>query len=254
MGRKGAAGLVSVLALTAGMLAGRGVQAHTPYLLPNQFAVTGARDHVTVESSFTEDFFTPDVVLRSDAFAVVLPSGAEEKASVTYLRDMAVFEAALPEPGTYRLTTGERLGRKGRMVKVNGDWRVLGEDGDKTPPAGAEVVDYQSVTRADAYVSKGAPTTAVVAPTGHGLEFVPQTHPNQIDRSAGLAVRVLFDGKPLAGQTLTLYRAGTAYDDAGRKGVANVTSGADGTAVLRPDRPGLYLVMGRYRTHAPAGS
>ncbi|MDE1147299.1 MAG: DUF4198 domain-containing protein [Azospirillaceae bacterium] len=229
------------------------VQAHTPYVLPNQFTVT-KRDHVTVESSFTEDFFTPDVVLRSDAFAVVTPSGEERKAEVTYLKDVALFEAALPEAGTYRLTTGERLGQKGKVVKIDGRWQVLGENGDKTPPAGAEVQEYQSVTRADAYVTKGAASTKVVAPTGHGLEFVPQSHPNQIDRQAGLAVQALFDGKPLAGQTLTLYRAGTAYDPAGEKGVATVTTAADGRATLRPDQAGLYLVMGRYRTEAPAGA
>src|ERR1700749_3085754 len=47
--------------LIAALLAGA-AQAHSPYLMPNAFDATG-RDHVTVEASFTEHVFIPDVVM-----------------------------------------------------------------------------------------------------------------------------------------------------------------------------------------------
>ncbi|HWW11667.1 MAG TPA: DUF4198 domain-containing protein, partial [Brevundimonas sp.] len=110
--------------LTAGLLAGvmlalngGAALAHQPYLRPNVFDATG-RDHVTVEAAFTEDVFAAEVVMRSDFYHVVGPNGDTPIRNVTYLRDLAVFEADTPVDGTYRLSSGPRQGRTARMYRA----------------------------------------------------------------------------------------------------------------------------------------
>ena len=52
-----------------------GALAHSPYLLPNAFDLV-ERKHVTVEASFTETFFVPDVAMKADDYHVVSPDGS----------------------------------------------------------------------------------------------------------------------------------------------------------------------------------
>jgi len=63
---------------------------------------------------------------------------------------------------------------------------------------------------------------------------------------------LFFDGKPLANTEVTLFRAAGNYD--GKKIVATVTSDAQGNFSLKPNDAGIYLILARHRTEAPAGS
>jgi hypothetical protein len=83
-------------ATLAGCLAGA-AQAHSPYLLPSAFDVTD-RKLVTVQGSFTESFFSPEVVMKSDAWAVVGPDGARKPLTATNLRELALVEVADRQP------------------------------------------------------------------------------------------------------------------------------------------------------------
>ena len=210
--------------------------AHMPYLLPNYFAVS-ERDHVTVSASFTEDLFSPDVVMKSDAWLVHGPAGPTPIKGVTYLRDLAAFETALPAPGTYRISSGERLGRKAKMYKAdNGQWTMGGEGAE--PPAGVTLVDVQSVTVAEVYVTRDAPSPEALTPTGKSLEVKPITHPNEIFAKALAGFELLFEGKPLSGATVTVYRAAGAYD--GKKVTADVTTDAAGRFKIEGLAVGAY--------------
>ena len=227
-----------------------GVQAHMPYVLPSAFDV-GQRDHITVESAFAEDAFAPEVAMRDAPFSLILPDGAQGEAGpVTYLRDLSIFEADLKTPGTYRVTTGQRLGRKGQMYLVDGQWLMRGEDGE--PPAGVAPVAVQSATLADAYVTRGQVTQAALKPSGMALEIQAITHPNAITAGTAADFTLLFEGKPLAGAEITLFRSAGLYD--GRKVAAQVKSGAGGRFTLTPEDAGTYLILVRHRGEAPAGA
>lgn len=222
--------------------------AHMPYLLPGQFDVT-SRDHVTVQASFSEDIFLPDIVMKSEGWQVRGPDGVTAISKVTYLRDLAVFEVETPKPGAYRISSGVRLGRMGKMFKgADGQWEMVGEGGPA--PAGAALVDVQSVTQAEVYVSKGEPDDAVLAPVGQGLELRPITHPNKIfvGKPAGFAL--LFDGKPLAGVSVEVFRAAGQYD--GQKTLATVKTDAAGRFNVTTPDAGTYMTLIRYRAAAPA--
>ena len=225
-------------------------QAHMPYVLPTQFDL-GKADHVTVQSAFAEEAFLPEVAMRDAPFHLVGPDGKElEGGPVTHLRDISIFEAAIPSDGTYRVTTGLRAGRKGKMFKAGNDWKMRGEGSE--PPAGAEEVDVQSITLAEAYVTRGQPTQAALKPSGKALEIQVMSHPNAIVAGTDASFTLLFNGKPLRGADITLFRSAGVYD--GRKVAAQVKSGPDGRFILKPQGAGTYLILVRHRGAAPAGS
>jgi uncharacterized GH25 family protein len=241
------AALTSVLiAMTAGS-----ALAHQPYVRPNTFDATG-RDHVTVEGSFTEDVFSAEVVMRSDHWHVVGPNGDLPITAVTYLKDLAVFEVATPADGTYRISTGARVGRTAQMYwAADGAWKMVGEE-DGPAPAGAALVPVQSITTADVYVTRGAPAAEPPAALGQGLELVPLTQPADIVAGEAVTLQLLFDGKPLAAAPVTVFREAGRYD--GRKIEAELVTDAQGKVSLTLSDPGAYMTLVRHRLEAPAGA
>src|SRR3990167_5185753 len=225
--------------------------AHMPYLLPNLFD-TVERDHVTVQASFTEEPFIPEVAMKSEAFHALGANGRAPIKTVTYLRDLAVFEAAIPAKGTYRISSGERFGRKGKMFKAaNGQWEMTGEGGER--PAGVDLVDVQSMTLAEVYVTRGAPTNEALAVTGKSLELKPITHPSAIFAGQPARFDLLFNGQPVAGANVEVYRSAGIYDGRKRLDGSIKTDAKGGFAVTPPDA-GTYLVLIRHRTTSPAGA
>lgn len=220
--------------------------AHSPYLLPSVFDASD-RTLVTVEGAFTESFFTPEVVMKSDAYAVIGPDGVRTPLAPTYLRQLALVEAVTEKPGTYRITTGQRAGRVAKAALVNGEWKFF--EGDKAP---ADAVDMQSLTTAEVYVTRGAPSDAALAPTGKGLEFRPITHPSKIVTGQEAVFEVLFDGKPLAGQPVSLSAADDRYADA-KSPPRTFTSDAKGRVAVNVDRSGVYQIQARHRV-APSAA
>lgn len=224
-------------------------QAHTSYLLPKIFAANTER-MVTVESAFAEKFFQPEVPVDAKDYHVILPDGSRGSfQSITPLKQMVVLESALETEGTYRFTTGVRLGRVGKSALVGGKWRpVQGE----APKNATQVRTSQTETVADVYVSKKQPTRAPVDVAIGRLRIQPITHPSELTVGTPFALTALFDGKPLAGQELVLDRGGADYEEA--IGHRTVTTDAQGKLELRFERPGIYVLMTRHRADAPAGS
>lgn len=243
-----------IRSLRAGLLGGAlllaaaapAAQAHSPYLLPSVFDASD-RKIITVQGSFTESFFTPEVVMKSDAYAVVGPDGVRVALTPTYLREVALVEATAEAPGTYRITTGQRAGRTAKAALMNGEWKFF--EGDKAP---ADAIDMQSLTMAEVYVTRGAPNDAALAPIGKGLEFHAITHPSKIVTGQDAVFEVLFDGRPLAGQPIALNAADDRYADA-KAAPRTVTSDAKGRFAVRVDKSGVYQIQTRYRVAPTAG-
>ncbi len=240
----------SLLASLLAVWSAGAAQAHSPYLRPNVFDATN-RDHVTVEAAFTEDVFNAEVVMRSDHFHVVGPNGDTPITTVTYLRDLAVFEAPTPVDGLYRLSSGAREGRAAKMYQTPSGWKMVGEE-DTPPPPGAELVDVQSITVADVYVVRGAPDEAALKPSGHGLELQPLIQPGDIVAGEDAPFRLLFDGQPVAGADVTVFREAGQYD--GRKVESETRTDGAGRITLTVAEPGAYMTQVRHRIAAPPGA
>ncbi len=238
---------LAVGAALAGLLMASGAQAHSPYMLPSAFDVSG-RKIVTVQGAFSENFFSPEVVMKSDGYAVIGPDGKRIALTPTYLREMALVEVPVEAAGTYRVTTGPRVGRTAKAALVQGKWVFL--EGPSAAPAGAQVVDMTSLTTADVYVTKGKPSAAALAPIGKGLEFVAVTHPSSIFTGQDAVFDVLFDGKPLPGQEVTLSAGDDRYADA-KTPPRTLKSDAKGRFAVKVERSGVYQIQTRYRV-APA--
>jgi hypothetical protein len=249
----------SVLVVAAGAFLGPPALAHTPYLLPNTF--DAERTRVTIEAAQTEDdYFNPDIGLQVPAYVEILPSGqqAELKPAAT-LKDLAVAEAPLADPGTYRFSTGQFVMRKAELAFVGGKWMYVRDrirpGGDGPPnlilagdvPADAKKMTTESEMVAETYVSKGAPTKAALAATGRGFELRPVDHPNALYVDQGFAFALTVDGKPFPGAQISLYRSGNVYDD--KRIAQTLRTDAKGAARIRFEQPGIYLIT----THYPAG-
>ncbi len=239
-----------VLGLALGAaLAASAAQAHSPYLLPNTFDATD-RDHITVQGSFTEHFFSPVVVMKADDYHAIGPDGARTPVSPTYLRDLAVFELPTPANGTYRITTGTRAGRVAKAHLVKGEWIFLNPE--EPIPAGVNAVDMQSITRAEVYVSRGAPNAAALAPIGKGIEFHAITHPSSLFIGQPATFEVLLNGKPLPGQVIELHKGDEVY--AGAEKGTTVTADKAGRFSLTVATAGVYQAMTRHRVDAAPGA
>jgi hypothetical protein len=233
--------------------------AHTPYVAPINFAPD--RDYVTLEAGLAEtNYFVPDFPIRGAEYTVIGPTGEAAKAKSTELRELAVIEAALPQQGTYRITTGERPGRRGKWAKVDGKWLVVTNgpvsDDDAGAraiqeaklPAGSEVMNTQSFIKAETYVTRGKPTAAALKPTGQGLELVPETHPNEIYANKPFRFVLMNDGKPLSGALFSVAKAGDLYAD--KRFALEGKSGADGKAQAVIDHAGVYVLEVHYPERA----
>jgi hypothetical protein len=220
--------------------------AYTTYLKPDEFWPED-RD-VAIEAAFASQFFTPQIALASE-FVTIAPDGSRlpfDRMEVA--GQVTTLETDLPTGGTYRVTSGERLGRVATMVAVDGQWRELAE-GEMTPE-GAQTTTLQTVTLADVYVTRGQPSREVVdAPLGR-LSIRPVTHPNQVLAANGFEIEVLFDGRPMANTAVVLYGAGDHDTNLDRY----VVTDAQGRATFTFAAPGQYLIAARHRADAPAGS
>jgi len=108
------------------------VLAHSPYLKPNQFQSEIKRDHITVEASFSEDDLRPDTGMKAEYWHAIAPDGAVILLTpAASLKDATYLEVLLALAGTYRISTGERIGRVANAALQGKNVRFL--EGDEKP-------------------------------------------------------------------------------------------------------------------------
>lgn len=218
-------------------------QAHSPYLKPNAFQPDAKRDHVTVEASFSEDDLRPDISMTADHWHATGPDGKTVVlAPAASLKDATYLEVPIASDGTWRISTGERTGRVAKAALQGTSLRFL-EPGE-TPWPSEKVVDVQSVTRADVFVTRGK-ATATPAPE-NDLEIWPASAPNGAYTKEPVRVRLLDNGKPVKGEHVTIHGDNKLYQDK-TPAPLDLVSDADGQVSFTPAQAGLYLIQARVR-------
>ncbi|MAK62694.1 MAG: hypothetical protein CMK09_17120 [Ponticaulis sp.] len=224
-------------------------QADTSNLLPHEFYLEEPGS-VTVQASFTERFPLPNVALRTDTMKIVTPSGEDQAfAEQVTTGVLTVLEAELEETGTYRLTSGNRLGRTGHAYRHNDKIVRLNRGFDELDlPVGAELFTSQTVTLADVWVTVDEPTPYKPEPLSR-LELVASEHPSCLKADMPIRFTALFDGEPLVGQPIMLTRAFGTY--AGDGDGLTYTTNSQGELAFDGLHAGVFLLMTRLITDAP---
>lgn len=237
--------LASVLALTA--------HAHTPFLLPSSFEPQ-PNGYVSVDAGFTEKFFLSDVGFGATAFSITTPSGhVTPMGDIHPFKTRTVAEQKLPgETGTYRLSTGPRLGAVFRSWERNGKVEHARDASPPMPVDAKLLTHYQSLSISEAYVTAGKPSLGALKPYDKGLEIVPITHPSDLFTGEPFQFSVQFNGKPLSKQKVDIFRS--PMDLASQHSVHSLTTDALGRIAYTPEQPGIYLALVRLRADAPAGA
>jgi hypothetical protein len=217
--------------------------AYTAYILPQNFNPNDG--DASIQAAYANTFFTPAVGLPAD-MKLHYPDGFEGTFSRVAVAGTATeLRDDLPQWGTYRITTGELEGPATTLVAVDGTWRPL-EDGE-TPPEGAETSTIQTITLADAYISRGAPTRGAIDSAAGTLTLVPITHPNEVLVANGFQVELRFNGQPFPNMPVVLYEAGDVDTDQSSYFVTD----ASGRAHITFAQPGEYVIAVRHRAAAP---
>lgn len=226
---------------------------HTPYLAPASFEpVNGGL--VSLDAAFAEEFFVPEVAFDNSEFQVVNPDGKTVPAdTVQGLKTRTVAEHRLAAgKGTYRFSTGPRLGAVFRTWELDGKQETTRDAAKPLPPGAKLLVHYQSLSVSEAYVTDGAPSQAALKPYGKGLELVPTTHPSDLYTGERFEFTVLYDGKPLPEQKVQFFPATGERDS--QIAAATLTTDAQGKAAFALNKAGQYLALIRYRGKAPEGA
>jgi uncharacterized GH25 family protein len=217
--------------------------AYTAFILPASFNPDDGE--VSVRAGYANTFFTSAVGLPAD-MKLLYPDGFEGTFSRVQVANATTeLEGDLTQWGTYRITTGEMRGEVATLVAENGTWRPLAEG--ETPPADAETSSIQTVTLADAYMSRGAPNRRVVDQTIGALALAPITHPNEVLVSHGFQVELRFNGQPFPNMPIVLYDSGDIDTD---QSVYYVTD-AQGRVTIPFTQTGRYVIAARHRAEAP---
>ena len=243
--------------LVAAMLGGSfaahfAAQAHVPYLQPASFEpIRGG--WVSLDAAFADRFFIPEVAFDNSRFSVLTPAGTVVTPTlVQYSHTRTTAEHQLTDDGTYRFSTGLRYGATFHTYEQNGERKNSRDDNFVLPSGAKSVAHFQAVTRAETYVSKGAPDHAALKPTAEALELEFLSHPNDLYTDSTVRVRVLFNGKPLPQQLVNAYFVETGAND--EKVTQQLTTDAAGIISFQPQQAGSYLLLSRYRADAPAGA
>ena len=235
-----------------GLLLSAACFGHTPYLKPMSFEPSRS-GVVSLDASFAEKFFVPDVAFANSIYAVIQPDGKTVSPNIlSQLKTRVVVEHTLEEDGTYRFSTGKRLGRVFKMYELDGKRHSMKNPKEAIPKGGKLLSFFQSLTLAETYVSKGAPSNTAFAAYNSGLEFIPVTHPNDIFVDEPFEFSALFNGKSLADLKVSVFLAKDQFTD--EKPVFELISSKKGKLSFTPKEAGTYLLLARHRSDAPASS
>ncbi|GAA6185305.1 DUF4198 domain-containing protein [Aliiglaciecola sp. NS0011-25] len=225
---------------------------HTPYFKPHSFEPVRG-DLITLDAAFAEKFFVPEVAFANSIYLVTAPDGKTSTPdSLAQFKSRVVVEHALKQDGTYRFSTGRRLGRLFKFYELDGKRKAM-KDPTQAIPEGAKLLSFfQSLTLAETYVSKGGPNNAALQPHGEGLEFVATSHPNELFVGEPLALLSLFNGQPLADLKVDVFLAKDQFTQ--EKATVELHSDANGKFIFTPETAGTYLLLARHRSEAPVSS
>jgi len=244
--------LLAVAALGAALALPLSAQAHRAWLLPSATVVSGASAWVSVDAAVSNELFYADHnPMKLDGVVVQAPDGATAKPlNALTAKYRSTFDVQLSQPGTYKIVSvSSNVSASWTQDGQAKRFRGSADDFAQQVPAGAaDLKTIRGSSRNETFVTRDAPTTAVLAPTGKGLELVPVTHPNDLVAGEAATFRFLIDGKPAADLEVAFAPGNSRYR--ATPGDFKVKTGADGSFKVTFPEAGMYWMNAVVRTGA----
>lgn len=247
------------------------VQAHDRYIVPSHTVLSGEKAAgVTLTASISNDIFHPDRPLGDNGrgavpeslqayfqrmkTVVVQPDGRIDAAfSLQAFQRFSAGDLRLEQDGTYRISLVHESSPMVTFTKADGTFgRAFGKDA--AVPAGAtNVVRKATASRVETFVTRNAPNTRALQPTGAGLELGGATHPNDLFVKEPAAFQLFLHGKPPGKPvTVTLVRGGTRHRNQRHK--MELETDAQGRFQVVFPEAGFYLLQAEIMVPGPADS
>jgi uncharacterized GH25 family protein len=180
---------------------------------------------------------------------IIAPDGSKVTAQNGAIgRYRSTFDVQLSQKGTYKLAVANSgLFASWKEKGETRRWMGSAEAFAKDVPAKAEGLKVsQTNSRMEVFVTSGAPTIEVLAPTGVGLELKPVTHPNDLFAGEAAEFVFLLDGKPAADIEISVIPGGNRYRD--ELGEINAKTDADGKVSITWPEAGMYWLEAELTT------
>ena len=230
------AALLSVLPVAA--------EAHRAWLLPSTTVLSGEDPWITVDAAVSNTLFVFEHhPLRLDGLTLTGPDGkpiaAQNQAAGKF---RSTFDMPLAEDGTYRIAVVSagyfaRYELEGERKR----WRGTREQiATGIPAAATNVALSKFDNRIETFVTLGAPSKDVLAPSNAGLEMVALTHPNDLYAGETAKFRFLLDGAPAADVEVEVVQGGGRYRS--EAGDRTFRTDADGMVEIAWPEAGRYWI------------
>ncbi|MDP3406382.1 MAG: DUF4198 domain-containing protein [Brevundimonas sp.] len=245
------------LALMAALAAPLSAQAHRGWMMPSSTILSGESAWVSFDAGASNGVFIADhapLRLSATSLVIMAPDGTTgAMANLMQGAYRSTFDVHINKPGTWKVANvSAGMSASYEIAGETRRWRGSAADFATAIPAGATNVSAQvNNNRLETFITLGAPTETVFAPTGQGLEMVPVTHPNDLVAGEAATFTLLNNGQPAADMEVTVARGGLRYRDNPEE--MTVRTAADGTFTVTWPEAGMYWVNAARRTEA-AGS
>lgn len=218
--------------------------AHRFWLLPSSTVLSGDGDWITVDAARSNDMFIFNHNrMGLDGLQVHTPDGGEaQPANLHEMELRSVFDLNIDRQGTWKLAVVDdglfaHYQADGERHRWHGTAEALATE---VPDDATDLRVSERINRAEVFVTAGAPTRDVLAPTGRGLELVPETHPNDLYAGETARFKLLVDGQPAEGVEVEIIPGGVRYRDA--PNTIEKTTDGEGMIELTWPRPGMYYL------------
>lgn len=237
--------------LLAALLAvsSQAVFAHTLWVMPSHFVLSGDDTWISVDISAANMTFVPDKGVSPDNLSIVFPDGSRHKFAQSYQgKRKSQADHQLVAEGTYLIENGGAP-RYFTMFEVNGERKRIMADkkaaASQLPAGATKVTTSRGQSKALAVVTVKAPNRTAITPKGEGFEVNFVTHPADYVAEDEIKWQLLIDGKPAAGVKVELSREAELYrNDAGR---INAETDAEGKLNFTPEYAGRYVLEASYQ-------
>jgi len=217
------------------------------YLLGHDFIVKPSRtmaaegESLTTAVLLTELYIRPDRVLPESSVELHVVAGGKKTAI-----PLKASEEAMALLGSVKAPTSRTFILSGhRLASVRSGANRKGT----SQPGGGAAGPVKSENFSKALINVSARDNGYAALSGDRLEIVPVTNPALVKAGGEMAVRILFDGRPVKTNLLATYDGFSAEP---HKVAHQLESGADGTAKFSLNSPGLWMVRAAHSLEEPA--